>query len=112
MQERLLDRQLQQCRKRHFELLQAELAARPADAHVNVKLVQLFCQDGRLDEAIKHCLAAERRGLLRHSLDWYTVVVHTPQVSMDSNGLVCIFENLYGVGLYFIQLKNLCLNSK
>lgn len=65
-----------------FDLLQAELAARPADAHVNVKLVQLFCQDGRLDEAVKHCLAAEKKGLLRNSLDWYTVVLHTVQVSI------------------------------
>lgn len=83
MQERLLSRQGQQGWNRLFDLLQAELAARPADAHVNVKLVQLFCQDGRLDEAVKHCLAAEKRGVLSHSLDWYTVVLHTLQVSMD-----------------------------
>lgn len=85
MQERLLSRQGQQGWNRLFDLLQTELAARPADAHVNVKLVQLFCQDGRLDQAVKHCLAAEKKGLLRHSLDWYTVVVHTLQVSMDFN---------------------------
>ena len=84
MQERLLSRQGQQGWNRLFDLLQAELAARPGDAHVNVKLVQLFGQDGRLDEAVKHCLAAEKRGLLSHSLDWYTAVVGTLQVSMDS----------------------------
>jgi len=82
MQERLLSRQGQPGWNRLFDLLQAELMARPADAHMNVKLVQLFCQDGRLDEAITHCLAAEKRGMLRHSLDWYTVVVRTLQVSM------------------------------
>lgn len=85
MQERLLNRQGQQGWNQLSDLLQAELAARPADTHVNVKLVQLFCQDGRLDEAVKHCLAVERRGMLRHSLDWYTVVVHTLQVSRDLN---------------------------
>ncbi|XP_030614512.1 E3 SUMO-protein ligase RanBP2 [Archocentrus centrarchus] len=79
LKERLLSRQGQQGWNQLFDLLQAELAARPADAHVNVKLVQLFCQDGRLDEAVKHCLAAEKRGLLRNSLDWYTVVVRTLQ---------------------------------
>ncbi|XP_077435417.1 E3 SUMO-protein ligase RanBP2 [Vanacampus margaritifer] len=79
LKERLLSRQGQQGWNRLFDLLQAELAARPGDAHVNVKLVQLFCQDGRLEEAVKHCLATERRGLLRHSLDWYTIVVHTLQ---------------------------------
>lgn len=84
-QERLLSRQGQQGWNRLFDLLQAELTARPGDAHVNVKLVQLFCQDGRLDEAVKHCLAAEKRGMLSHSLDWYTVVVRTLQVSMHSN---------------------------
>ncbi|XP_062258381.1 E3 SUMO-protein ligase RanBP2 isoform X2 [Platichthys flesus] len=79
LKENLLSRQGQQGWNRLFDLLQAELAARPGDAHVNVKLVQLFCQDGRLDEAIKHCLAAEKMGLLSHSLDWYRVVVHTLQ---------------------------------
>lgn len=76
----MLSRQGQQGWNRLFDLLQAELTARPADAHVNVKLVQLFSQDGRLDEAVKHCLAAEKRGMLRNSLDWYTVVLHTLQV--------------------------------
>lgn len=85
MQERLLSRQGQQGWNRLFDLLQAELALRPADAHVNVKLVQLFCQDGRLDEAVKHCLAAEKRGVLRHSRDWYTVVLHTLQVGYIDN---------------------------
>ncbi|KAM3862244.1 E3 SUMO-protein ligase RanBP2 [Diretmus argenteus] len=79
LKERLLSRQGQQGWNRLFDLLQAELAARPAEAHVNVKLVQLYSQDARLDEAVKHCLAAEKRGLLRHSLDWYIVVVHTLQ---------------------------------
>ncbi|XP_041856874.1 E3 SUMO-protein ligase RanBP2 isoform X2 [Melanotaenia boesemani] len=79
LKEQLLSRQGQQGWNQLFDLLQAELAARPADAHVNVKLVQLFCQDGRLEEAVKHCLAAEKRGLLRNSLDWYTVVLHTLQ---------------------------------
>uniref|UniRef100_A0A669CD74 E3 SUMO-protein ligase RanBP2 n=1 Tax=Oreochromis niloticus TaxID=8128 RepID=A0A669CD74_ORENI len=77
LKERLLSRQGQQGWNRLFDLLQTELAARPADAHVNVKLVQLFRQDGRLEEAVKHCLAAEKRAMLRNSLDWYTEVVRT-----------------------------------
>uniref|UniRef100_G3NUQ9 RAN binding protein 2 n=1 Tax=Gasterosteus aculeatus aculeatus TaxID=481459 RepID=G3NUQ9_GASAC len=79
LKERLLSRQGQPGWNRLFDLFQVELAARPADAHVNVKLVQLFCQDGRLDEAVKHCLAADKRGVLNHSLDWYRVVVRTLQ---------------------------------
>ncbi|XP_044071862.1 E3 SUMO-protein ligase RanBP2 isoform X2 [Siniperca chuatsi] len=94
LKERLLSRQGQPGWNRLFDLLQAELAARPADAHVNVKLIQLFCQDGRLDEAVKHCLAAEKRGMLSHSLDWYTVVLHTlqeylAQPSVSSNEKMC-----------------------
>eukprot|EP00066_Takifugu_rubripes_P029599 XP_011618865.1 PREDICTED: RANBP2-like and GRIP domain-containing protein 5/6 [Takifugu rubripes] len=80
LKERLISRQGQQSWNQLFDLLQAELTARPADAHVNVKLVQLFNQDGRLEEAVKHCLATEKRGMLRHSLEWYTVVLHTLQV--------------------------------
>ncbi|XP_054470912.1 E3 SUMO-protein ligase RanBP2 isoform X2 [Anoplopoma fimbria] len=94
LKERLLSRQGQPGWNRLFDLLQAELAARPADTHVNVKLVQLFCQDGRLDEAVKHCLAAEKRGLLSNSLEWYTVVVRTlqeylAQPSVSSNEKMC-----------------------
>lgn len=81
MQERLLSRQGQQGWNQLLDLLQTELVARPADTHVNVKLVQLFCQKGRLDEAVQHCLAAEKRGLLRNSLSWYKVLLQTLQVS-------------------------------
>lgn len=77
LKERLLSRQGQQGWNRLFDLLQAELTARPGDPHVNVKLVQLFCQDGRLEEAVKHCLTVEKRGMLRFSLEWYSVVVRT-----------------------------------
>ncbi|XP_034042305.1 E3 SUMO-protein ligase RanBP2 isoform X1 [Thalassophryne amazonica] len=94
LKERLLSRQGQRGWNQLYDLLQAELAARPADAYVNVKLVQLYCQDGRLEEAVKHCLAAERKGMLRHSLDWYNVVVHIlqdylAQPSITSNEKMC-----------------------
>ncbi|KAK2906230.1 E3 SUMO-protein ligase RanBP2 isoform X2 [Channa argus] len=94
LKERLLRRQGQQGLNRLFDLLQAELAARPADAHVNVKLVQLLSQDGRLKEAVEHCLATEKKSLLSHSLDWYTVVVHTlkeylAQFTVSSNEKMC-----------------------
>lgn len=96
-----MSRQGRQGLNQLFDLLQAELATRPADAHVNVKLIQLFCQDGRLEEAVKHCLATERKGMLRHSLEWNTVVVRTLQVSrrafvyllLNIIGLVCSMKN-------------------
>uniref|UniRef100_A0A3P9PDL6 E3 SUMO-protein ligase RanBP2 n=1 Tax=Poecilia reticulata TaxID=8081 RepID=A0A3P9PDL6_POERE len=89
LKERLLSRQGQQGWNQLFDLLQAELAARPADALVNVKLVQLFCQDGRLDEAVKHCLATEKKGLLRNSFDWYNVQLKTLQPSVSNNEKMC-----------------------
>uniref|UniRef100_A0A3B5KCX4 RAN binding protein 2 n=1 Tax=Takifugu rubripes TaxID=31033 RepID=A0A3B5KCX4_TAKRU len=89
LKERLISRQGQQSWNQLFDLLQAELTARPADAHVNVKLVQLFNQDGRLEEAVKHCLATEKRGMLRHSLEWYTVVLHTLQEYLAQPSVSC-----------------------
>jgi len=80
-QEKLLSRQGQQGWNRLFDLLQAELAMRPADVHVNMKLVELYSKDGRLDEAVKHCLSTEKKVQLRKSLEWYSVVVHMLQVS-------------------------------
>ena len=80
-QEKLLSRQGQQGWNRLFDLLQSELAVRPADVHVNIKLVELYSKDGRLDEAVKHCLSHENKGQLRKSLDWNSLVVDTLQVS-------------------------------
>uniref|UniRef100_A0A6Q2YF20 E3 SUMO-protein ligase RanBP2 n=1 Tax=Esox lucius TaxID=8010 RepID=A0A6Q2YF20_ESOLU len=85
LKECLLNRQGQQGWNQLYDLLQAELAVRPSDAHINVKLVQLFSSDGRLEEAVKHCLATEKRGLLRSNLDWYSTVVRTLQPSVLSN---------------------------
>ncbi|TNN03172.1 hypothetical protein fugu_000201 [Takifugu bimaculatus] len=89
LKERLLSCQGQQSWNQLYDLLQAELTARPADAHVNVKLVQLFNQDGRLEEAVKHCLATEKRGMLRHSVEWYTVVLHTLQEYLAQPSVSC-----------------------
>uniref|UniRef100_A0A673XRU4 E3 SUMO-protein ligase RanBP2 n=1 Tax=Salmo trutta TaxID=8032 RepID=A0A673XRU4_SALTR len=84
LKEHLLNQQGQRGWNQLFDLLQAELAVRPGDAHINIKLVQLFSSDGRLEEAVKHCLATEKRGLLRSSLGWYSTVVHTLQVTQPS----------------------------
>lgn len=77
-----------------YDLLQSELQLRPSDAHVNCRLVQLYCMDGQLEEAAKHCLAVENTGVLRHSLDWYTTVVQTLQVGEVT---------LYSVHLSFLK---------
>ncbi|XP_016098452.1 LOW QUALITY PROTEIN: E3 SUMO-protein ligase RanBP2-like [Sinocyclocheilus grahami] len=62
-----------------YELLQAELKLRPANTYINQKLVQLYSAEGRLQDAVKHCLAVERAGVLRHCLQWYQLLVSTLQ---------------------------------
>uniref|UniRef100_A0A8C2FAD6 Uncharacterized protein n=1 Tax=Cyprinus carpio TaxID=7962 RepID=A0A8C2FAD6_CYPCA len=62
-----------------YELLQAELKLRPADTYINQKLVQLYSAEGRLEDAVKHCLAVEKAGVLRHCLEWYQLLVSTLQ---------------------------------
>ncbi|XP_016369046.1 RANBP2-like and GRIP domain-containing protein 5/6 [Sinocyclocheilus rhinocerous] len=62
-----------------YELLQAELKLRPADTYINQKLVQLYSAEGRLEDAVKHCLAVERAGVLRHCLQWYQLLLRTLQ---------------------------------
>ncbi|KAI5107450.1 E3 SUMO-protein ligase RanBP2 isoform X2 [Silurus meridionalis] len=94
LKEKLLSVQGQRGWNQLYDLLQSELRLRPSDAHVNRRLVQLHCLDGRLEEAAKHCMAVESTGVLRHSLDWYTTVVHTfqeylAQPSVSSNEKAC-----------------------
>ncbi|MFT7817969.1 E3 SUMO-protein ligase RanBP2-like isoform X1 [Arapaima gigas] len=79
LKEKLLSRQGQHGRNQLFDLLQSELQLRPGDVHVNIKLVELYCSDGRLEEAVQHCLAVEKKGNLHDSLEWYSLVVPTLQ---------------------------------
>ncbi|XP_064167868.1 E3 SUMO-protein ligase RanBP2 isoform X3 [Anguilla rostrata] len=79
LKEKLLSSQGQQGWNQLFDLLQSELQLRPGNAHINVKLVHLYCSDGRLEEAVGHCLAVEKKGALRGSLDWYSTLVRTLQ---------------------------------
>nr|XP_023677363.1 E3 SUMO-protein ligase RanBP2-like isoform X3 [Paramormyrops kingsleyae] len=79
LKEKLLSRQGQQGWNQLFDLLQSELQLRPDDVHVNIRLVLLYSSDGQLEAAARHCLDIEKKGLLRHSLDWYSAVVQTLQ---------------------------------
>ncbi|XP_051783166.1 E3 SUMO-protein ligase RanBP2 isoform X2 [Erpetoichthys calabaricus] len=69
-----------------FDLLQSELHARPADVHVNIKLVELYRSDQRLEEAIRHCRSVEQKGFLLHSLSWYSCVTDTLQDYINGYG--------------------------
>ncbi|KAJ1118109.1 hypothetical protein NDU88_006304 [Pleurodeles waltl] len=59
-----------------FDLIQSELYARPDDVYVNIRLVELYRSDKRLEEAVNHCLNTEKKGALRTSLEWCSCVVH------------------------------------
>ncbi|XP_041115173.1 E3 SUMO-protein ligase RanBP2-like isoform X2 [Polyodon spathula] len=87
LKEKLLSVKGQQGWNELFDLLQSELHARPGDVHVNIKLVNLYRSDKRLNEAVKHCLNAEKKGTMRHSLDWYTCVVQTLKEYFGSTGI-------------------------
>ncbi|XP_073702009.1 E3 SUMO-protein ligase RanBP2-like [Garra rufa] len=62
-----------------YELLQSELKLRPTDTHINCKLVQRYRADSQLEDAVKHCLAVEKAGILRDCLEWYELLVSTLQ---------------------------------
>ncbi|RXN21720.1 E3 SUMO- ligase 2-like isoform X2 [Labeo rohita] len=73
-----------------YELLHSELKLRPADTYINCKLVQLYSAEGRHEDAVKHCLAVEKAGVLRDCLEWYELLVDTlkeyvRQPSVSSN---------------------------
>ncbi|XP_035376438.1 E3 SUMO-protein ligase RanBP2 isoform X3 [Electrophorus electricus] len=94
LREKLLSLQGQRGWNQLYDLLQSELQLRPSNAHVNRKLVQLYCSDGRLEDAARHCLDVERSGVLKHNLDWHKTVILTlqeylAQPSVSSNDKAC-----------------------
>ncbi|XP_069492978.1 E3 SUMO-protein ligase RanBP2-like isoform X2 [Ambystoma mexicanum] len=72
-----------------FDLIQSELYARPDDVYVNIRLVELYRVDKRFEEAVNHCLNAEKKGTMRTSLEWCSCVVTI---------LKDYIESLQGVG--------------
>uniref|UniRef100_A0A3B3QDZ6 RAN binding protein 2 n=1 Tax=Paramormyrops kingsleyae TaxID=1676925 RepID=A0A3B3QDZ6_9TELE len=94
LKEKLLSAQGQRGRNQLFDLLKSQLKVCPSDPYINVKLVQLYCSDGQLKEAVDHCLAVEKKRDMRYSLDWYSTVTQTiqeylTQPSVLSNHSLC-----------------------
>ncbi len=98
-----------------YELLQTELKLRPADTYINHKLVQLYSADGRHEDAVKHCLAVEKTGVLRHCLEWYQLLVSTLQVQHRFlTGVVFssfIFNPIKPTGAATLPFACLCLRE-
>ncbi|XP_053311054.1 ranBP2-like and GRIP domain-containing protein 4 [Spea bombifrons] len=74
LKEQLLNSQGEVGWNQLLDLIQSELFARPDDVHVNIRLVELFRSNKRLDEAVSHCLKPEKRPL-RSNLDWCSCVL-------------------------------------
>ncbi|XP_064413670.1 E3 SUMO-protein ligase RanBP2 isoform X3 [Latimeria chalumnae] len=70
-----------------FDLIQSELHARPDDVYVNIRLVDLYLSDKRLEEAVHHCLNIQKKGTLRTSLEWHSCVLKTLKEYLGSAGI-------------------------
>ncbi|XP_068124393.1 E3 SUMO-protein ligase RanBP2-like isoform X2 [Hyperolius riggenbachi] len=84
LKEQLLNTQGEAGWNQLFDLIQSELFARPNDVYVNIRLVELFRSNKRLDEAVIHCLKPERRALRTH-LEWCSCVVKVLQEYINSS---------------------------
>uniref|UniRef100_A0A8V5FN55 Uncharacterized protein n=1 Tax=Melopsittacus undulatus TaxID=13146 RepID=A0A8V5FN55_MELUD len=88
-----LKEQLLQCKgedgwNQLFDLIQAELYARPDDVYINIRLVALYRSNNRLRDAVLHCQEAEKRIPLQSSLEWCSCVVETFEVPKPKSKLI------------------------
>ncbi|XP_039708558.1 E3 SUMO-protein ligase RanBP2 isoform X1 [Pteropus medius] len=84
LKEQLLDCKGEDGWNKLFDLIQSELYVRPDDVYVNIRLVELYCSNKRLKDAVAHCHDAERNIALRSSLEWNSCVVQTLKEYLES----------------------------
>uniref|UniRef100_A0A8C3STA7 RAN binding protein 2 n=1 Tax=Chelydra serpentina TaxID=8475 RepID=A0A8C3STA7_CHESE len=84
LKEQLLDCKGEDGWNQLFDLIQSELYARPDDVYVNIRLVELYCSNKRLKDAVAHCREAEKRITMRSSLQWCLCVVQTLKEYLES----------------------------
>ncbi|XP_010285594.1 PREDICTED: E3 SUMO-protein ligase RanBP2 [Phaethon lepturus] len=77
LKEQLLDCKGEDGWNQLFDLIQAELYARPDDVYINIRLVALYRSNNRLRDAVLHCQEAEKKIPLQSSLEWCSCVVET-----------------------------------
>ncbi|KFR05696.1 E3 SUMO-protein ligase RanBP2, partial [Nipponia nippon] len=80
LKERLLDCKGEDGWNQLFDLIQAELYARPDDVYINMRLVALYRSNNRLRDAVLHCQEAEKKIPLQSNLEWCSCVVETFEV--------------------------------
>ncbi|NXT76556.1 RBP2 ligase, partial [Zapornia atra] len=84
LKEQLLDCKGEDGWNQLFDLIQAELYARPDDVYINIRLVELYRSNNRLRDAVLHCQEAEKKIPLQSSLEWCSCVVETFQEYLES----------------------------
>ncbi|KAM6291370.1 ranBP2-like and GRIP domain-containing protein 4 [Porphyrio hochstetteri] len=84
LKEQLLDCKGEDGWNQLFDLIQAELYARPDDVYINIRLVELYRSNNRLRDAVLHCQEAEKKIPLQSSLQWCSCVVETFQEYLES----------------------------
>ncbi|KAM7182203.1 ranBP2-like and GRIP domain-containing protein 4 isoform 1-T1 [Macrochelys suwanniensis] len=84
LKEQLLDCKGEDGWNQLFDLIQSELYARPDDVYVNIRLVELYCSNKRLKDAVAHCREAEKKITMRSSLQWCLCVVQTLKKYLES----------------------------
>ncbi|XP_053916256.1 ranBP2-like and GRIP domain-containing protein 4 isoform X1 [Cuculus canorus] len=84
LKEKLLDCKGEDGQNELFDLIQAELCARPDDVYLNVRLVALYRSQNRLRDAVLHCQEAEKKIPLQSSVEWCSCVVETYEAYLES----------------------------
>ncbi|NXK95726.1 RBP2 ligase, partial [Formicarius rufipectus] len=84
LKEQLLDCKGEDGWNQLFDLIQAELYARPDDVYINIRLVALYRSNNRLKDAVLHCQEAEKKISLQSSLEWCSCVVETFEEYLES----------------------------
>ena len=71
------------------ELLTSQLAEKPKSASLRVRLVRLYIDTERVNEAFEHVTDVEKRLPYVDELDWYRCVLDVLQVSTAASSTCC-----------------------
>ncbi|KAI8510381.1 E3 SUMO-protein ligase RanBP2 [Branchiostoma belcheri] len=65
------------------DLIGEQMAAHPKDAHLHIRLIKLYQDNDRLEEAYDHCTSVERTRVFKDSAEWYACMANTLQAYLD-----------------------------
>ncbi|XP_046762290.1 E3 SUMO-protein ligase RanBP2 isoform X16 [Gallus gallus] len=84
LKEQLLERKGGDGWNQLFDMIQAELCARPDNIYLNIRLVALYRSNNRLRDAVLHCQEAEKKIPVDSSLEWCSCVIKTLEEYLES----------------------------